>query len=74
MLEPTSNHSLNTLSPSNKLFSIYIGPEGGFSDAEITQAKQNNVLGVTLGPRILRTETAALSAITAIQLLWGDLG
>jgi len=74
MLEPTSNNSLKTLITNNKLFSIYIGPEGGFSDEEIIQAKQNDVAGVTLGPRILRTETAALSAITSIQLLWGDLG
>jgi len=74
MLEPSSNTSLKMLSHNNNQISIYIGPEGGFSDTEITQAKQNNVVGVTLGPRILRTETAALSAITAIQLLWGDLG
>jgi len=73
MLEPSSNTSLNTLTPNNNLFSLYIGPEGGFSDNEIALAKQNSLLGVTLGPRILRTETAALSAITAIQLLWGDL-
>jgi len=74
MLEPSSKLGLNTLNPDNNVFSIYIGPEGGFSDTEIMNAKQSNVLGITLGPRILRTETAALSAITAIQLLWGDLG
>jgi len=74
MLEPSSDSNLKTLSPNNNSFSLYIGPEGGFSNEEITQAIQSNVLGVTLGPRILRTETAALSAITAIQLLWGDLG
>jgi len=74
MLEPSSNSSLNTLTPNNNSFSLYIGPEGGFSNEEINQAKQSSVQGVTLGPRILRTETAALSAITAIQLLWGDFG
>jgi len=74
MLEPSSNSSLRALTPSNNSFSLYIGPEGGFSDKEIAQTKQNSVLGVALGPRILRTETAALSAITAIQLLWGDFG
>jgi len=72
ILEPSSNSSLKNMTPNNNLFSLYIGPEGGFSNEEIILAKQNNVQGVTLGPRILRTETAALSAITAIQLLWGD--
>lgn len=74
MLEPSSGTSLKTLTLNNTKINIYIGPEGGFSDTEIIEAKGNNVVGVTLGPRILRTETAALSAITAIQLLWGDLG
>lgn len=74
MLEPTSECSLTTLVPDSKLVSLYIGPEGGFSDTEIDDARKNNVTGVTLGPRVLRTETAALSAITVIQLLWGDLG
>jgi 16S rRNA (uracil1498-N3)-methyltransferase len=53
--------------------SIYIGPEGGFSDNEITQAQNSGLRGISLGPRILRTETAALAAVTACQLLWGDL-
>jgi len=53
---------------------LLIGPEGGFSDAEQTQAMSNGFVPVSLGPRILRTETAAIAAVTAVQTLWGDLG
>jgi 16S rRNA (uracil1498-N3)-methyltransferase len=49
------------------------GPEGGFSDIEVTNALKHDYRAITLGPRILRTETAALVAITACQVLWGDL-
>jgi len=74
MLEPTSSTSIKNVSPETDNISIYIGPEGGFTSNEVIKAKEENILGVTLGPRILRTETAALSSITAVQLLWGDLG
>ena len=53
---------------------ILIGPEGGLSGTEIDDAKEHGFIGTKLGPRILRTETAALAAITSAQLLWGDLG
>ncbi|MBE7053955.1 MAG: 16S rRNA (uracil(1498)-N(3))-methyltransferase [Ruminococcaceae bacterium] len=52
--------------------SVYIGPEGGFSDEEIDIALKNNVHSVTLGPRILRTETAPLAVISAIMYELGD--
>ena len=74
ILDPTSHKSMRTLSPETNQISIYIGPEGGFSTTEVNAANDNDIIGVTLGPRILRTETAALSSITAAQLLWGDLG
>ncbi len=73
MLEPTAAQPLSSLQPENNTVSIYIGPEGGFSDNEITQAQNSGLRGINLGPRILRTETAALAAVTACQLLWGDL-
>ncbi len=73
MLEPTADQQLASLQPVDNALSIYIGPEGGFSEAEITQAKSSHLRGISLGPRILRTETAALAAVTACQLLWGDL-
>lgn len=50
------------------------GPEGGFSETERQLAKDFGFIPVRLGPRILRTETAALAILTAVQLLWGDLG
>ncbi|HEY9201476.1 MAG TPA: 16S rRNA (uracil(1498)-N(3))-methyltransferase [Gammaproteobacteria bacterium] len=73
MLEPTADQPLASLQPENNAVSIYIGPEGGFSDNEIIQAQNSGLRGISLGPRILRTETAALAAVTACQLLWGDL-
>ena len=73
MLEPTADQRLSSLQPENNALSIYIGPEGGFSENEIIQAKSSDLRGINLGPRILRTETAALAAVTACQLLWGDL-
>ena len=50
-----------------------IGPEGGFSDKEVQQTEQAGFTAVQLGPRVLRTETAALTAIAALQLQLGDL-
>lgn len=51
---------------------LLIGPEGGLSDDEITQACAQQFLPVTLGPRVLRTETAPVAAISLVQYLWGD--
>lgn len=73
MLEPTADQQLAALKPEDNALSIYIGPEGGFSESEIVQAQNSGLRGISLGPRILRTETAALAAVTACQLLWGDL-
>ena len=53
---------------------VFIGPEGGFSAAEITQARQAVLVPVSLGPRILRTETAGLAVLTMLLYAWGDLG
>ncbi|MDQ7015459.1 MAG: 16S rRNA (uracil(1498)-N(3))-methyltransferase [Gammaproteobacteria bacterium] len=52
---------------------LLIGPEGGLSKEEIQLAQQHNFEGVCIGPRILRTETAALVALTVLQAHWGDL-
>lgn len=51
---------------------IWVGPEGGFSPNEILEIKQKGGQPVYLGPRILRTETAALAAISSLNALWGD--
>jgi 16S rRNA (uracil1498-N3)-methyltransferase len=52
---------------------LLIGPEGGFSDNEYDDAEVAGFLPVSLGPRVLRTETAALAAVAVAQTLWGDL-
>jgi 16S rRNA (uracil1498-N3)-methyltransferase len=53
---------------------LLIGPEGGFSDAEYELAELTGFEPIGLGPRILRTETAALAALAALQALRGDMG
>jgi 16S rRNA (uracil1498-N3)-methyltransferase len=51
-----------------------IGPEGGLTTAEVQQAKGLGGQNVTLGPRILRTETAGLALLAILQYEWGDVG
>lgn len=51
---------------------MLIGPEGGLSPAEIALATQHDFQSILLGPRILRTETAALTALACMQAAWGD--
>jgi len=53
---------------------VLIGPEGGFSDDEAAAASEEGFLTVSLGKRILRTETAGLAAVSILQYIWGDLG
>jgi len=53
---------------------VMIGPEGGFSKEEIEQARARGVQPISLGPRILRTESAAIVAAGIIQFAAGDLG
>lgn len=59
---------------STNAVSLAIGPEGGWSEDELNLAESYNFVSVNLGNRILRTETAAVSAITLTQYLFGDLG
>jgi len=53
---------------------VLVGPPGGWEPSEIDQATSAGFERLALGPRILRTETAAIAALTALQVLWGDLG
>ncbi len=53
---------------------ILVGPEGGLSEIEIEQAMAQNFQSLAMGPRVLRTETAPLAAISIIQSIWGDMG
>ena len=52
---------------------IVIGPEGGMSEDEIARMKEASCQSITLGPRILRTETAGLCAMSALFCLYGDM-
>jgi len=56
-----------------KSIALLIGPEGGLSELEINAAEQRGFQSLRLGPRVLRTETAPLAALSVLQFLWGDL-
>ena len=65
---------LKTMDPQRPI-ALLIGPEGGFEQAEVAWAhEQLGAQSVTLGPRILRAETAALAALTMVLTSYGDLG
>jgi 16S rRNA (uracil1498-N3)-methyltransferase len=64
--EPLTSHER----PASLAF--LIGPEGGLSDAEVLQARQAGYQAARLGPRVLRTETAPVVALSVAQQLWGD--
>lgn len=72
-LHPKAQHSIMSLPIENQEVRLLIGPEGGLSDNEILLAGEAEFIDVLLGPRILRTETAALTAITSLQCRYGDL-
>lgn len=73
LLDPTGPRGFSSLSKPSAV-RLLSGPEGGFDPAERTRAIDAGYCAVRLGPRVLRTETAAIAALTAVQLLWGDLG
>ncbi len=66
-----AEQSLSQLSAADS-FRVAVGPEGGFSDAELTMLEQHDFTRTKLGPRVLRAETAAVAACVAIQVMWGD--
>lgn len=72
ILHPQKSVPLAQLKLPTKPVALLIGPEGGFSESELEIAKQQGVYSASLGPRILRTETAGLAAIASMQTLWGD--
>jgi len=72
-LHPKAQHSIMSLPIENQRVRLLIGPEGGLNDSEIASANKAGFHDVLLGPRVLRTETAALTAITALQCRYGDL-
>ena len=70
-LHPGLNNALPTTPPSN--VALLVGPEGGLSDDEVALASDYGFIGLNLGPRILRTETAPIVALSVIGTQWGDL-
>ena len=73
-LHPRASASINTLPLPVERVRLLIGPEGGLSAEEIAMTAQYQFTDILLGPRVLRTETTALTAITALQVRFGDLG
>ena len=71
MLSPLGSARLAEL-PAPTAAWLLAGPEGGLSDAEEQAALRAGWTALKLGPRILRTETAALAAVAAMQQRWGD--
>lgn len=72
LLDPEAEHCLADFAPPSDGVVLLAGPEGGFDADERRAAKQHGFLATRLGTRVLRTETAALAALAAMQTLWGD--
>ncbi len=72
MLHPDSTQVLNDLPQPGRDIAILVGPEGGLNREEQKLAALSGFTGIRLGQRILRTETAALSALACMHTLWGD--
>ena len=72
-LDPLAARGLRDLALTRAV-TLLVGPEGGLSPEEIAASTARGFEGVRLGPRVLRTETAGVAALAALQALWGDLG
>ena len=73
VLAPDATSSLDAQHITENSIKLLIGPEGGLSEAELTAAENAGCTCIRLGPRILRTETAVVAAMSAVQWKWGDL-
>ncbi|MFK5947497.1 MAG: 16S rRNA (uracil(1498)-N(3))-methyltransferase [Methylococcales bacterium] len=71
-LDPYAEQSFINLKPNRQSVTLLSGPEGGFSAQEKELAIDAGFTPVRLGNRVLRTETAVLAALSAVQMLWGD--
>ncbi|MEZ5523769.1 MAG: 16S rRNA (uracil(1498)-N(3))-methyltransferase [Pseudomonadales bacterium] len=71
IMQPGTSQAFSQQRPGS--VALLIGPEGGFSEHEVAAANQAGFDSITLGPRILRTETAPLVAISLLQHHWGDM-
>lgn len=64
--------TLRDIAPAPQTLRLMIGPEGGWTPAEEQATLEAGVQTITLGKRVLRTETASLAVLAAMQVLWGD--
>jgi 16S rRNA (uracil1498-N3)-methyltransferase len=74
LLSPTSDVSMDEVGMSTAGITVLIGPEGGLTETEQEVALRSGFTSVRMGPRVLRTETAAIAALTILQHRFGDLG
>lgn len=74
VLDPGADQRLKSITPVAQEMTLLIGPEGGLTSDELQLAQAKDFIRVQLGPRILRTETAAVAALSGLQVMWGDLG
>lgn len=72
ILAPGAERGLAALPPPASAVHLMIGPEGGWTEAELAACRAAGCLAIGLGPRVLRTETAGLAALAAMQARWGD--
>ena len=74
VLDPQGDVGLAGVSPQpGQSIALVVGPEGGLSERDLATLRAAGFRGLRLGPRILRTETAGLAAVAALQALYGDL-
>ncbi|MDR3417579.1 MAG: 16S rRNA (uracil(1498)-N(3))-methyltransferase [Nevskia sp.] len=73
VLAPGGHHGLHEVQRAQEAV-LLVGPEGGLADEEVALAVHRGFTALCLGPRVLRTETAGVAALAAMQVLWGDLG
>lgn len=72
VLDPAGNQTLSDIDSAPTRISLLTGPEGGLTQGETELAERAGYRSLRLGPRTLRTETAALAALAALQAKWGD--
>jgi len=73
ILLPQGDGNFSTTDGHPQSVALLIGPEGGFTDSEISQADRSGFLSKRLGPRTLRADTVPAAVLTLVQYLWGDL-
>lgn len=75
LLSPRATTSLAdwTKQQAQQAITLMVGPEGGFTDAEENFAMQQGAIALSMGPRVLRTETAGLAALSVISAAWGGM-